>query len=312
MSDKNLNRREFLERTAFAAGALALAYGGVSAARAATATAAAAVKRTALDQVTLGQTGLKLSRLGFGLGSDSGAIQLAAGDETFNKLVHYAFDQGITYFDTARSYRTFDKLGAAIKGLPREKLFVVSKMPDLPADVLGEVDAHRKAFNTDYVDCMMVHCMFKAGWMDDWKRGLDALSQAKDKKWVKSVGVSCHSLPALRAAIASDWPEVHLVRVNPQGVRIDAMEEVMWHFTDSPNFDIAPVLVELKKMKAKNRGVIGMKIMGNGEFKTDADREKSVRFAMAQAELDAVVIGFKSTDEIDKAIKLMNTALAGG
>ena len=308
MNDNRLNRRQFIEQTALAAGAFALAYRAVPAARAAAATAA--VKRTAVDQVTLGKAGLKLSRLGFGLGSDSGAIQVAAGDDAFNKLVHYAFDQGITYFDTARSYRTFDKLGAAIKGLPREKLFIVSKMPDLPADVLAVVDAHRKAFNTDYVDCMMVHCMFKAGWMDEWKRGLDALSQAKDKKWIKSLGVSCHSLPALRAAIASDWPEVHLVRVNPQGVRIDAMEEVMWHFTDSPSFDIAPVLAELKKMKAKNRGVIGMKIMGNGEFTNDADREKSVRFAMAQPELDSVVIGFKSTDEIDKAIKLINTALA--
>ena len=85
----------------------------------------------------------------------------------------------------------------------------------------------------------------------------------------------------------------------------------MWHFTDSPNFDITPVVAELKKMKAKNRGVIGMKIMGNGEFTNDADREKSVRFAMAQRELDSVVIGFKSTEEIDKAIKLMNAALAG-
>jgi predicted aldo/keto reductase-like oxidoreductase len=309
MNDKQMNRRQFLERTALAAGAFALAYRAAPAMAAAP--AAAAVKRTAVDQVTLGKTGLKMSRLGMGLGSNNGAIQLADGDEAFNKLVRYAYDQGITYFDTSKSYRTFDKLGAAIKGLPREKLFIVSKMPDLPADVLAEVDAHRKAFNTDYVDCMMVHCMFKAEWMDEWKRGLDALSQAKDKKWIKALGVSCHSLPALRAAIASDWPEVHLVRVNPQGVRIDAMEEVMWHFTDSPAFDIAPVLVELKKMKAKNRGVIGMKIMGNGEFTNDADREKSVRFAMAQPELDSVVIGFKSTDEIDKAIKLINTALAG-
>ena len=254
---------------------------------------------------------MKLSRLGFGLGSNNGTIQLANGDEAFNKLVHYAYDQGITYFDTSKTYATFGKLGAAIKGLPREKLFIVSKLPDQQTDALAEIDAHRKAFNTDYVDCVLIHCQVKGTWTDDWKKVMDGVAEAKSRKWIKAQGVSCHSLPALRAAIATDWTEVHLVRVNPQGVRIDAMEEVVWKGDESPRYDIAPVLVELKKMKAKNRGVIGMKIMGNGEFTNDADREKSVRFAMAQRELDSVVIGFKSTEEIDKAIKLMNAALAG-
>ena len=308
MNDKPFSRRQFLERTALAAGALAWA----SAATAATpaARAAAAVKRTAADQVPLGNTGLKISRLGIGTGSNNGDIQLAAGDDAFTKLVHYAFDLGITFIDTSKTYHTFDKIGAAIKGLPREKLFIMSKLPDQQVDALTEIDAQRKAFNTDYVDCMLVHCMFKGNWIDDWKRVMDGISQAKDKKWIKAQGVSCHSLPALRAAIATDWTQVHLVRVNPQGVRIDGMEEVQWNGNSSPIFDIDPVLAELKKMKATNRGVIGMKIMGNGEFKTDADREKSMRFAVAQRELDSVVIGFKDTAELDKGIKLMNTALA--
>jgi len=306
MNDKHLSRRQFLGQAALAAGALAWASGVAPAAQAAT----SAVKRTAADQVTLGSTGLKLSRLGIGTGSNNGAIQLASGLDGFTKLVHYAFGHGLTYIDTSRSYRTFDQLGAAIKGLPREKLFIMSKLPDQQADALTEIDAQRKAFNTDYVDCMLVHCMFKGNWIDDWKRVMDGISQAKDKKWIKAQGVSCHSLPALRAAIATDWTQVHLVRVNPQGVRIDGMEEVQWNGNSSPIFDIDPVLAELKKMKATNRGVIGMKIMGNGEFKTDADREKSMRFAVAQRELDSVVIGFKDTAELDKGIKLMNTALA--
>jgi predicted aldo/keto reductase-like oxidoreductase len=308
MSTEHLSRRQFLERTALAAGALALASKPAAFAQAPAAQAAA--KRTAVDQVTLGGTGLKLSRLGFGTGSNNGAVQLASGVDGFKKLIHYAYDQGITYIDTSRTYHTFDQIAGAIEGLPREKLFIVSKLPDQPTDVLQEVDSHRKTFNTDYVDCLLVHCMFKDGWTDDWKRTLDGLNEAQDKKWIRAKGVSCHSLPALRTAIASDWPEVHLVRVNPQGIRMDGMEQVMWVSNGSPVHEVAPVLAELKNMKAKNRGVIGMKIMGNGEFKSDADREKSVRFAMSLPELDAVVIGFKSTDEIDKAIKLMNTALA--
>jgi predicted aldo/keto reductase-like oxidoreductase len=312
MNNDTLSRRAFLEQTALAAGTLVLA-SGVSGAVPTTQQSAAtqlAARRTAIDQVTLGATGLKLSRLGIGLGSNNGAIQTAAGQEGLIKLVHYAYDQGITFIDTSKTYRTFGMIAAATKGLPREKLFIQSKLPDQPTDVLTEIDNHRKTFNTDYVDSMLIHCMAKNGWTDAWKRTMDGLDEAKSRKWVLSKGVSCHSLPALRTAIATDWTEVHLVRVNPQGIRTDGMEEVVWVNNGSPAHDIAPVLAELKNMKAKNRGVIGMKIMGNGEFPSDAEREKSVRFAMSLPELDAVIIGFKDTAEVDKGIKLINAALA--
>jgi hypothetical protein len=315
MNSDPISRREFLERSALAAGGVILAVSAApvlgQAVAAATAPAtAAAVKRTATDQVTLGSTGLKLSRLGIGTGSNNGETQLAAGVEGFNKLIHHAFDQGITYIDTAPTYRTFGLIKGAIKGLPREKLCIMSKLEDgQRGDILKEIDRHRTMFGVDYVDCMMVHCQYKGTWTDTWKKAMDGIAEAQDKKWIKARGVSCHSLPALRAAVASDWNQVHLVRVNPQGVRVDGMKEVSWE-NSSPRYDIAPVLVELKNLKEKKRGVIGMKIMGNGEFKTDEDREKSVKFAMSLPELDAVVIGVKNTDEVDKAIKMINAALA--
>jgi predicted aldo/keto reductase-like oxidoreductase len=259
-----------------------------------------------VDQVALGKTGLKLSRLGFGTGSDSGNVQHALGQENFNNLIRYAYDQGITYFDCAQAYKTFDWIAGAIKGLPREKIFLQSKVPGKPEQVLEAIDHHRKVFNTDYVDSLLIHCMVKDQWTDDWKRIMDAFDEAKEKKWIRAKGVSCHSLPALRTATASAWTEVHLVRVNPQASHIDGMEET-W---DKSGHDISPVLAELKTMRAKGRGVIGMKIIGNGDFTKPDDREKSIRYAMSRPELDAVVIGFKSTAEIDEAIQRMNQALA--
>lgn len=300
MKSQRISRRQFLQRSAIAAGSLALAPGVL---RAAETTA----KRTAVDQVTLGGTGIKLSRLGMGMGSNNGQIQRSLGREGFNRLVHYAYDQGITYLDCARAYSTFDWIGGAIKGLPREKLFIQSKVKGKPADVLAAIDEHRKVFDTDYVDSLLVHCMFTRGWTDEYKRVRDGIEAAQEKKWVRARGVSCHSLPALREAIASDWTQVHLVRVNPQGRRTDGEEEDVWSDADH---DIVPVVAELKKMRAKGRGIIGMKICGNGEFVNAEDREKSIRFAMSRPELDAVVIGFKSEAEIDEAIKRMNAALA--
>ena len=311
MKPQNLNRREFLERAAVAAGALALASAGGRQALAAAgdsvgAAAASGAKRTASDIVPLGNTGLKCSRLGLGLGSNNGQIQADLGQEGFNAFIKHAFDQGITMFDTAQNYRTYRMLGAAIKGLPREKIFIQSKI-ERPADILQTIDNHRKTFNTDYVDSMLVHIQFRDNWTETWKQAMDDFNAAREKKWILSKGVSCHSLPALRAAVASDWTQVHLVRVNPQGIRTDNEQQVSWGGGVN---DIQPVLAELKKMKDKNRAVIGMKIFGNGEFKTDADREKSARFAMSLPEIDAVIIGFSGVEQLDSGIKLLNNVLA--
>ena len=190
---------------------------------------------------------------------------VALGKEAFIKLVHYAYDKGITYVDAAQAYATFDWIGDAIKGLPREKLFLQSKVPGQPADVLAAIDNHRKTFNTDYIDSLLIHCMSAGEWTDQWKRVMDGFNEAKEKKWIRAKGVSCHSLPALRAGVASDWTEVHLVRVNPQAKFTDGMTG-KWDEAG----DIAPVMEQIKLMHEKGHGVIGMKLIGNGTFKDPA------------------------------------------
>lgn len=295
------SRREFLQRTAAFAGAAVLSPCLLSGAE-------TSHGRTAVDQVTLGKTGIKLSRLGFGTGSNSGNVQKALGQQTFNTLVRYAYERGITYFDCAQTYATFDWIAGAIKGLPREKLFLQSKVPGQPQDVLKAIDHHRQVLKTDYIDSLLIHCMIKDRWTDAWKRIMDGFEEAKARKWIRAKGVSCHSLPALRTAAASDWPEVHLVRVNPQGTLVDGPEE-HWN---KPGKDVAPVLEQLKTMHAKGRGVIGMKLIGGGAFQNSEDRAKAARFVMARPEISAVVVGFKSVKEIDEAIERINRALAAG
>ena len=302
MKTRRLSRRQFLQRSLTVSGALALGSSGLMPAlRASTA------KRTAVDQVTLGKTGLKLSRLGMGTGSNNGHVQTELGREGFNSLVKYAYDQGITYFDCAQAYATFDWMAGAIKGLPREKLFIQSKVPGRPDKVLEAIDHHRKVFDTDYVDSMLIHCMVKDDWTEQWKQVMDGFNEAREKGWIRAKGVSCHSLPALRQATETTWTEVHLVRVNPQGRYMDGPQQNIW---SEDTHEVSPVLTELKEMRAKGRGIIGMKIIGNGTFTDAEDREKSIRFAMSRPELDAVVIGFKSRAEVDEAIQRMNRALA--
>ncbi|HEY3854184.1 MAG TPA: aldo/keto reductase [Verrucomicrobiae bacterium] len=297
MNTTRFTRRGFLKSSA--AGSLLLSQ-GVSLCE------AAPVQRTATDQVILGNTGIKLSRVGMGTGSDSGHIQRALGKDGFTDLVHYAYDQGITYFDCAQQYATFDWIGDAIKGLHREKLFIQSKINHQPEDIMKEIDLHRKTFDTDYVDSLLVHCMIHKDWPETWKRVCDGYDQAQEKKWIRTKGVSCHSLPALRDGAASDWPEVHLVRVNPQGAFMDGPEE---NYNMVKN-ETGPVMEQLKIMRAKGRGVIGMKMIGNGTFLNPEDRHKALRLAMSMPEVNAVVIGFKSRAEVDESLKRTNTVLA--
>jgi predicted aldo/keto reductase-like oxidoreductase len=300
MNRERITRREFLKSTAALAGTVLLSSCSTG--------PLAKQTPTAVDQVTLGKTGLKLSRLGIGAGSKGGSIQRALGADSFNRLIHYAYDQGITYIDTAESYRTHTMVRDAIKDLPREKLFIQSKMPGVPEKPLEVLDRYRKELGVEYIDSLLTHCGVTANWDDERRRVLDALEEAKDKKIILAHGISCHSLPALTRAAELDWVDVNLVRINPQGAHMDTPAET-WNATSDLSH-LPPVLKQIKVMRQNNHGVIGMKIIGNGDFTDPEDREKSIRFTIQSGLTDAVVIGFKSPAEIDEAIKRINSALA--
>jgi predicted aldo/keto reductase-like oxidoreductase len=297
------SRRQFIRTTAVAAGAAVFAPWALN-----RTASAQAVKRTAIDQVTLGKTGIKLSRLGIGTGVNNGADQVALGKEKFIALIRHAYDQGITYMDCAMRYQTFGWMGEALKGLPREKLFIQSKIwPDDSKDFLATIDSHRKNFNTDYLDTMLIHCRTEANWTDQWKSMMDAYDQAKSKQWIRAKGVSCHSFPALQTAAQSDWNDMHLVRVNPQGTITDGPNGGWPNTVPNP---IQPVVDQIKIMHEKGHGVIGMKICGNGFFKDPAEREKSARFSLNNPNIDAIVIGMTSPQQVDDNIAMINRALA--
>jgi len=298
--DRRISRRQFITGTAALAGTAALS----SCSRGFFAKNPPA----ATDQVTLGKTGLKLSRLGMGTGSRGGRIQRELGQDGFTRLVRYAYDQGITYIDTAQNYRTHEMIRQAIKGIPREKLFIQSKMPRVPDKPLEVLDGYRRELGVDYIDSLLAHVAVNANWDEDRKRVLDALEEAKDKQIIRAHGVSCHSLPALRKAAELDWVDVNLVRINPQGVHMDTPAEN--NRTKSNVTHIPLVQKQMEIMRQNGHGVIGMKIIGNGDFTTPEERERSIRFAMQRGLVDAIVIGFKNTAEIDEAILRINRALA--
>ncbi len=303
MQRRTITRRQFIGTTAAVASGLALS-GCQSISKA----LSKAATPTAVDQVELGKTGIKLSRLGLGCGSKGGSVQRALGQDGFTRLVRYAYDQGITYIDTAQSYKTHEMVREATKGLPREKLFIQTKMSGVPDKPLEVLDRFRKELGTDYIDSLLTHCTVTPNWDDERRRVLDAMEEAKDKQIVRAHGVSCHSLPALKRSVDIDWTDVHLVRLNPQGVWVDTPAETWNAKSDASH--VPPVMEQMARMREKGHGVVGMKLIGNGDFTDPAEREKAIRFVMQSNLVDAVVIGFKNEAEIDEAILRINNALS--
>lgn len=317
MKKEQINRREFIKGTAAFAGAALISRYATGAE-----TPAAIVKKTAIDQVELGKTGLKLSRLGLGLGTRNGVEQRNLGQEGFNNLIKYAYDQGITCLDTAESYQTRSMIAGAIKGLPREKLFIQTKIETnggggrmgrrgaaaAPANNLEKIEGFLKEFEVEYIDSLLVHCQTNATWDEDNKQLLEDLGKAKEKGYIRSHGVSCHSLPATTKAASLDWVDVNLVRVNPMGVLMDTSQTAI--FGKSSESDVPGVVEQLKVMRKKGHGVIGMKLIGEGAFTDIEQRKKSINWAMQSDIVDAVIIGVKSKEEIDEAIKNINDAFA--
>lgn len=301
MQRRDVSRREFLRTTVGGATAAALAVQPAFGEN-------AAPKRTATDLVSLGKTGYKICRLGIGTGSNAGEVQRDLGQEGFTKLIREAYDRGVTFIDTADMYKTHTMVGKAIKGLPRENLWIQTKMRWEPQFIKEGtqkcLDRFRKELDTDYVDSLLIHCTTQNSWVDDLKFMQDIIGAAKEKGVVRTQGVSCHGLPALRAATKNDWIDVHLCRVNPQGRHVDGLTG-RWSEPGKPD----QAFPEIRAMHQKGRGVIAMKIIGNGDFKKPEDRERSFLFAMNCEFVDAIVVGVKSTAEIDEAIERMNRAL---
>ena len=295
-----LSRRDFLRGT-LAAGVVAGAPGLSRAGQ-------AAARRSATDWVTLGNSGIKVTRLAFGTGTYGGRVQRELGQEQFTRLVRHAYDRGIRFFETADAYTGMPKmLATALRGVPRDSYRLMTKYRlREPEDPKATIDRFRRELNSEYFDVLLLHCVRVPDWAEQFKRLRDELSEAKEKKIILAHGASCHGLLPLRAFPGhTDWLDVALLRINHHGTKMDTLRQV-----DSDDLgDVGEVVGHIKAIRGKGTGVIGMKIMGEGQFNTPEQRDASIRFVTKLGAVDAVTIGYKSTAEIDEAIERLDTHL---
>jgi aryl-alcohol dehydrogenase-like predicted oxidoreductase len=291
------SRRHFLKTTSLAAGAIALG---------SALPLSASSKDAATEWVTLGKSNVKVTRLAFGTGSMSGQVQRQLGQEQFTKLVRYAYDRGIRFYETAESYGDMHRmLGIALQGIPRDSYRLMSKVSTKPGvDPQVKFDELRKLANTDYFDIMLLHWQHTGTWPADTVRWQDGIMEAQHRQAIVSHGASMHGLPALRQAPEFKWLDVAMIRMNHKGVRMDAED----YDTDGLG-NVPEVVSHVKQVKKNNVGVISMKLVGEGVFNRE-DRQAAMKFAFRNAGVDTVTVGYKSTAEIDEAIENLNAAFA--
>lgn len=251
-----------------------------------------------VDQVKLGDTGLKVSRIAIGTGTKGWnyeSNQTRMGLDSFIKIAHHGYERGIRFFDMADMYGSQPFVGKAIAGLPREKLTLMTKMmtPDEASGkrepVRKTLDRFRKEANTDYFDILLMHCMTNGDWGETCKFYMDGLAQAKADGIVKAVGVSCHNWDAMVEAVDNPWCDVLLARLNPFQSHMDGTPEAVNDL--------------LGKARAKGKGLIGMKIFGEGQHVADEEREQSIRYAVTKSNLHCMTLGMETIAQMDDAIE---------
>jgi aryl-alcohol dehydrogenase-like predicted oxidoreductase len=289
-----MKRREFLKTATLGVGALALGRTGA-------AERVASGSFDAFEVVELGHTGLKFPRLMMGTGIRGGMRQCnltRMGTDKAYALLRAAYERGIRAFDLADLYGTHGFLLPALQGVKRSELCISSKIwfraggipeqerPD--ADVV--VERFLKEIGTDYLDLVQLHCVTEENWTASLQKQTEILESLKKRGLIRAHGVSCHSLPALAAAAQTPWTDSVHSRINPYGLLMDGTAE--------------KVLPVAKQIKAAGKGLIAMKILGEGKFgKDEAKKIASLRYALTEARADWLLVGFDSADQIDDLAK---------
>jgi len=258
-------------------------------------------KKYAGDRVMLGNTGIELSRLAMGTGTNgvgkSSNQDRKMGIKGVGELLHAAYDEGINFWDTADQYGTHPHLKEGLKHVAREKVVIMTKThATTEKEMKEDLDRFRRELDTDYIDIMLLHCMTDPRWPEKKTGAMDVLSQAREDGIIRSHGVSCHTLGALQSAAESDWVQVDLARINPFGKVMDA--------------DVPTIEKLLKKMKKDGKGIIGMKIFGAGKLRGDVD--ECLQYTLAQNFVDTFTIGQENATQMRDLVKRIPDASTRG
>ncbi len=285
-----MNRRDFLRGLAGAAAAGSFPYHLY----------AADTKKQSSDRIKLGPRGIDVSRLAMGTGTNGnkGSNQTRKlGLQGLADFLNAGVDQGASFWDTADQYGSHPHVKEALKTAQRDKVTILTKTHASTAqEMRADLDRFRKELGTDYIDILLLHCVTAKDWNVKKRGAMDVISEAQEKGIIRTHGVSCHSLDALKTAAKEPWVEVDLARMNPAKMHMDG--------------EVSEVLKVLREMKAAGKGVIGMKVLGQGGLRDKQDQ--ALQFTLGLDCVDCFTIGMENRGELDDIVKRIPSASVRG
>ena len=239
-----------------------------------------------MKQTILGNTGIKVSRAGFGV-LPMGPSQLALPVEEGAAVLRYALERGFNFVDTAQYYRTYPYIRKALEGGDFKDVVLCSK--SLCNDYEGMMEAIAEAEQElgRPADIFLMHEV-RSGQLEERAGAWQALVDAKARGLVRAIGLSTHHVDITRAAADIKELDVVFPLINYAGLGIRkgnafATREEM--------------LEAIHACRTAGKGVFSMKAFGGGSL--TANYQQALDFIFAQPDIDSVMIGFGKTSEVD-------------
>ena len=227
-----------------------------------------------MEYVTLGKTGLKIARLGFG-GIPIQRVDAA----TTKELVKAMAEIGVNYIDTARGYTVSEEyLGEALEGLRDHFVIATKSMSRTKQGMTADIDISLKNLRTDHIDVYQVHnpSMKDLDQVISPDGALEALKEAKAAGKIGHIGLTAHSLEVFEKALEQDWVETIMF---PYNIVETQGEEL------------------IRKCAEKGIGFIAMKPLAGGAIE---DATLALRFICANPDVTVVIPGMFEVQELDQ------------
>ena len=229
-----------------------------------------------MEYTTLGKTGLKVSRLGFG-----GIPIQRIDEEGTGRLVDRMIEAGINYIDTARAYTVSEEyLGKALKGR-RDRFILATKCrAGSKEQFAAGIDTSLKMLQTDYIDIYQFHNPSVADFEALIAPGgaLEAMKEAKEAGKIGHIGITAHSLEVFRRALETDWVETIMFPYN---------------IVESQGMELIAACQE------KNIGFIDMKPMAGGAIE---DKNLALRYVLSNPAVTVAIPGMAAEEELEQNI----------
>lgn len=250
--------------------------------------------------VNLGNTGLKVSKPGFGA-FDFGLPSLNISPEEGGRILIEACKLGVNFWDTSDDYGSHPHVASALKQVLRREVVVATKTSAKNGEqAKSSLVNSLRELGTDYVDIFLLHNV-KSDWIDGCHQVLGELNEMKTAGIVKAVGLSTHSVTFVREA--SKFKELDVIMT----ICCKASQATINSF--QPHIPLEDGSIEemfhaIKLAHSRGKGIVAMKVLGTAAPLVK-NYKSSIRSIAKLDFVDAMVIGMKNLNEVKKNTRVI-------